>query len=89
MLIRNLLNRVALKEGFSLRTTSAQATRLYTSGASNFEVVKDRHQKDYVILKLNRAPVNSFDCNYIKDLTYQLNIFEDSKTLKGVIITSV
>lgn len=85
MLIKNCLARVTSliksKKLFNLQS------RLYTSDVENFEVIRDR-KKDYVILKMNRAPVNSFDTETMKDLGYQFEIFEEDPNIKGVIITS-
>lgn len=60
----------------------------FTSDSAYFCIHQDNH-KDYAILKMNRAPVNSFDLEFVTDLSYQLDIFEKRKDLNGVILTSV
>lgn len=63
-------------------------SRLYTSNSQYFNVIRDRHTKDYVTLNLNRAPVNSLDLDTLNDLSHQLDIFNEDPVLKGVILSS-
>ena len=86
MLLRPLIKKFASAQGVVV------PTRLFANffdDSKDFQLDKDWHRKEYVTLKLNRAPVNSFNLNFLKDLVYQLEMFEENKTLKGVIITSV
>lgn len=85
MFLKNLLNKLPMKQ---LGRVGFQS-RLYSSSTSEFEVVKERYQPDFVILKLDRAPVNSLNLEAVKDLGHQLDMFEKNPKIKGVIITSV
>lgn len=84
MFLKNLLNKLPMKQ---LGRVGFQS-RLYSSSTSEFEVVKERYQPDFVILKLDRAPVNSLNLEAVKDLGHQLDMFEKNPKIKGVIITS-
>ena len=44
---------------------------------------------DYAILKLNRAPVNSLNLEFLTALNIQLDKLEENKSIDGVILTSV
>jgi 3,2-trans-enoyl-CoA isomerase len=44
--------------------------------------------KDYAILKLDKAPVNSLNLELLTALAIQLEKFEQSKDLNGIILTS-
>lgn len=50
--------------------------------------IEDRKDKGFVILKLNRAPVNSLNLEFLTELTIQLEKLEQAKDIKGVILTS-
>lgn len=91
MLLRSLVKRFAAVNKEALRPIVSQS-RPYSSyyeKSKDFQVDKDWHRKEYVVLKLNRAPVNSFNLDFLKDLVYQVEMFEENETLKGVIISSV
>ncbi len=87
MLFKSVCSQIAslryLSGGLSVQS------RLYTSNSPELEIVKDPHNKEFVILKLDRPPVNSLNLDAVKDLGYQIEIFEQKPELKGVIITSV
>lgn len=46
-------------------------------------------KKDYAILKLNRAPVNSLNLEFLTSFGIQLDKLEESKDINGIILTSV
>jgi 3,2-trans-enoyl-CoA isomerase len=50
--------------------------------------IEDHKDKGYVIFKLNRAPVNSLNLEFLTELNIQLEKIEESKDFKGVILTS-
>jgi 3,2-trans-enoyl-CoA isomerase len=54
----------------------------------NLFYIEDHKDKGYVIFKLNRAPVNSLNLEFLTELNIQLEKFEESKDFKGVILTS-
>lgn len=87
MIFKSLYNRIVPLRGH-LRGCLASQSRLYTSNSPELEIIKDAHKKDFVILKLDRPPTNSLNLDAVKDLGYQIDIFEQNPDLKGVIITS-
>lgn len=89
MLLRSLVNRFpAVKEALRPAISHARPYSSYYEKSKDFQVDKNWHRKEYVTLKLNRAPVNSFNVDFLKDLVYQIEMFEETETLKGVIISS-
>ncbi|RMZ93199.1 enoyl- delta isomerase mitochondrial [Brachionus plicatilis] len=50
--------------------------------------VDENKEKGYAILKLNKGPVNSLNLEFLTELNIQLEKFEESKEIKGVILTS-
>jgi len=50
--------------------------------------VEDRRDQGYVILKLNKAPVNSLNLDFLTALNIQLDKLEQAPDVKGVILTS-
>lgn len=90
MLIKNLLTKVVSNQLRHVLKCQVSSTRHYTSDSPEIEIIKnkDSYKKDYVILKLDRAPVNSLNLDAVKDLGYQLDIFEQDPAIKGVIIAS-
>ncbi len=50
--------------------------------------VEDRRDQGFVILKLNKAPVNSLNLEYLTALNIQLDKIEQATDIKGVILTS-
>lgn len=57
-------------------------------GSDNLFHVEDRRTEGYVILKLNKGPVNSLNLDFLTALNIQLEKFEQAADVKGVIITS-
>ena len=88
MLLKSLYSRIAPVRHL-VNAGLATQSRLYTSNSPELEIVKDALKKDFVILKLDRPPVNSLNLDVVKDLGYQIDIFEQNPDLKGVIIASV
>jgi len=89
MLLKSLYSRIAPVRHLVGSGALAAQSRLYTSNSPELEIVKDAYKKDFVILKLDRPPVNSLNLDAVKDLGYQIDIFEQNPDLKGVIIASV
>lgn len=87
MLLKSLYSRIAPVRHL-VNGGLATQSRLYTSNSPELEIVKDALKKDFVILKLDRPPVNSLNLDVVKDLGYQIDIFEQNPDLKGVIIAS-
>jgi hypothetical protein len=56
--------------------------------ASNFFDIEEKPERGYAIFRLNKAPVNSFNLEYLTALNIQLEKFEKSKDINGIIITS-
>lgn len=50
--------------------------------------IEDCRDKGYVILKMNKAPVNSLNLEFLTALNIQLDKIEQSADIKGVILTS-
>ena len=50
--------------------------------------VEEHKDKGYVVLKLNKAPVNSLNLEFLTELNIQIEKIEESKDIKGVILTS-
>ena len=61
-----------------------------TSTTTNQELfyVEDNRSKGYVVFRLNRAPVNSLNLEFLTALNIQLDKFEQDKDINGVIVTS-
>lgn len=61
-----------------------------TNAATNQDLfyIEDRKDKGYVIFKLNKTPVNSLNLEFLTELNIQLDKFEESKDINGVILTS-
>lgn len=58
------------------------------SKTDNFFHIEDQREKGFVILKLNKAPVNSLNLEFLTALNIQLDKIESAKDIKGVILTS-
>ena len=56
--------------------------------ASNFFDIEEKPERGYAIFRLNKAPVNSFNLEYLTALNIQLEKFEKSKDINGIIVTS-
>ena len=54
----------------------------------NLFFVEHVKEKKYVIFRLNRAPVNSLNLDFLTELNIQLDKFEQSNDINGVILTS-
>ncbi|CAF0705138.1 unnamed protein product [Brachionus calyciflorus] len=50
--------------------------------------VEEYKDKGYMVLKFNKAPVNSLNLEFLTELNIQLDKIEQSKDIKGVILTS-
>lgn len=50
--------------------------------------VEDFKSQGYVVLKLNKKPVNSLNLEFLTAMNIQLDKIEESKDIKGVILTS-
>lgn len=59
-----------------------------TSQSQDMFYVEDFKSQGYVVLKLNRGPVNSLNLEFLTALNIQLDKIEQSKDIKGVILTS-
>lgn len=77
-------------------TTTTQLKQFNTSkllkqsaaGTQPLFHIEDRKDKGYVILKLNRPPVNSLSLEFLTELSIQLEKIEQNKDINGVILTS-
>jgi hypothetical protein len=58
------------------------------SPAADMFFVEHVKDKSYAILRLNRAPVNSLNLDFLTQLNIQLDKFEQSNDINGVILTS-
>jgi Delta3-Delta2-enoyl-CoA isomerase len=56
--------------------------------ADLFNIDESNKDQGYAILKLNKAPVNSLNLEFLTALNIQLDKFEQSKNFEGVILTS-
>jgi 3,2-trans-enoyl-CoA isomerase len=54
----------------------------------NFFEIEEKPERGYAIFRLNKAPVNSFNLEYLTALNIQLEKFEKSKNINGIIVTS-
>ena len=61
--------------------------RLYSS--NKYFQIEPSQNKEYVTLKLNKQPVNSFDLLALNELNNSLDKIEQNESLKGVILSSV
>lgn len=61
--------------------------RLYSS--NTYFQIEPSQNKEYVTLKLNKQPVNSFDLLALNELNNSLDKIEQDESLKGVILSSV
>ena len=52
-------------------------------------LVNVEKQGDFVILELNREPVNSFTLEFLQEINAELDKVNSDKDCKGLIITSV
>lgn len=83
MLAKSFLGKIT-----SIRSPATfKSAKRFTSDSAYFSIQQDIHN-DYAILKMNRAPVNSFDLEFVTDLSYQIDIFEKRNDLNGIILTS-
>lgn len=62
-------------------SSDAAATKI------NFYLDENK-EKGYATLKLNKGPVNSLNLEFLTELNIQLEKLEESKEIKGVILTS-
>ncbi len=86
-LIGNLKNFKFLRSVLSRPQSNTTTTQEQVNPKSLF-YIEDHKDKGYVIFKLNRAPVNSLNLEFLTELNIQLEKFEESKDFKGVILTS-
>jgi len=71
------------------RAISTTAPRFQSaSKPQDLFYVEDYKSKGYVVLKLNKGPVNSLNLEFLTALNIQLDKIEQSKEIKGVILTS-
>lgn len=63
------------------------SVRLYSSNI--YFQIESSQNKEYVTLKLNKQPVNSFDLLALNELNKSLDKIEQDESLKGVILSSV
>jgi len=93
-MFRSIFSRQVLK--FVNSTTTTQLKQFNTSkllkqsaaGTQPSFHIEDRKDKGYVILKLNRPPVNSLSLEFLTELSIQLEKIEQNKDINGVILTS-
>lgn len=57
-------------------------------GATDLFHVEDRRDEGYVILQMNKAPVNSLSLEFLTALNIQMDKLEKDKSVKGIILTS-
>jgi len=69
-------------------TTSTYLLQSNSSSNQDLFHVEDRRDQGFVILKLNKAPVNSLNLEYLTALNIQLDKIEQATDIKGVILTS-
>ncbi len=75
-------------------TNASNSTNSESSNNNNLSTNKNlfyvEHVKDknYVIFRLNRAPVNSLNLDFLTELNIQLEKFDQSKDINGVVLTS-
>ena len=70
--------------------TTSQIKRQQNTETASQELfyIEDFREEGYVVLRLNKAPVNSLNLEFLTALNIQLEKFENAKDLKGVIVTS-
>jgi len=70
--------------------TTSQIKRQQSTETASQELfyIEDFREEGYVVLRLNKAPVNSLNLEFLTALNIQLEKFENAKDLKGVIVTS-
>jgi enoyl-CoA hydratase/carnithine racemase len=65
--------------------------RSRSSSTSNLFIIEDDYLKSngYLTLKMNSAPVNKMDLEFLTQFNKHLDHFENDDRVKGIIITSV
>lgn len=75
----------SLKSSFATSSSTPASTTDDKPSLLYMEHVKD---KNYAILKMNRAPVNSLNLDFLTELNIQLDKVEQSNDINGVVLTS-
>lgn len=68
--------------------TSVVANLSEPTTTTGFFIEEPKNRKDYVIIKLNRPPINSLNSKFLTDLTLQIEKLEQNRTINGVILAS-
>jgi len=69
-------------------STSQIVLQQNTSTNSDLFHIEDRRDQGYVILKMNKAPVNSLSLEFLTALNIQMDKLEKDNSIKGIILTS-
>lgn len=69
-------------------STSKIVCQITDTSSKELFYLDDHRDKGYVVLRLNKAPVNSLNLEFLTALNIQLDKIEQSKDIKGVILTS-
>jgi len=78
-----------INKGFSTSVLKRQeATDKTKPPSSPLFYIEEHKDKGYLVLKLNKAPVNSLNLEFLTELNIQLEKIEQNKEFTGVILTS-
>jgi hypothetical protein len=88
-MLRSLTRQFSTTFKLKQQQQSSSTTTTTTTINSDHSPVLIEHKNNYAILKLNRAPVNSLNLEFLTSFGIQLDKLEESKEINGIILTSV
>lgn len=89
--LSNLVQNSAIRSFSTSLAVKQETSNNNTNGAPASKInfyIEEHKDKGYIILKMNKPPVNSLDLDFLTEFNIQLEKIEESKDIKGVILTS-